>query len=137
MSSDDPSDDELDREAARDVPLALGGTRRHSPKLSDEPRGINLREMRPILEAERAAASPAQGGYVGVDRGDPRHFPQPAPNPVVQLVRTPRQAEPQRDTASAEAWDRYVVAALAIAGNTADACAAADALLIERRRRFG
>jgi hypothetical protein len=57
VSITDPTDDELEREAARDVSLAAGGTARHAPRLSDEPRGINLAEMRGELNQDRAVAA--------------------------------------------------------------------------------
>lgn len=53
MSANDPTDDELEREAARDVPIALGGTPRHAPKLSNESRAIDLRAVRGELDRER------------------------------------------------------------------------------------
>jgi hypothetical protein len=53
MSAEDPTDDELEREASRDVSAAIGSPR-HAPKLSAESRAINPRAL---LEAEARAQS--------------------------------------------------------------------------------
>jgi hypothetical protein len=163
MSADDPTDDELEREAARDIPSALGGTRHHAPKLEAVSRAIDLREMRPLLEAEREASDSrmgsARGGPEYVPPGYPgpgrRHASLPVAKPEMdRIVHSQRSASPlgsalrpQAPAATrvlideeAAAWDRYVAAALPIVANQqlpeAAACAVADVLLEERRRRF-
>lgn len=158
MSENDPTDDELEREARNDVPLAYGGTRRHAPKLSNEPRGIDLQAMRPIMQAEREAAE--MRGFGAADAAGSRLVAnhgalaaqgalQGAGQNVSLLAARLHQTRDERMYASesrqrpaskaddAQAWDRYVTAALPMVQSETDACAVADALLAERRRRFG
>lgn len=134
MSADDPTDDELDREAAREVPLALGGTARHAPKLETRSRAINPRAQ---LQAEAESQSRDSGGAgilsgremrglmgahtapAGIDsraaalRGLPR-----TPAGRLSFLRDLGPADPTpappppEPTTEPEAWDRYVAAAL-------------------------
>lgn len=144
MSADDPNDDELEREAARDVPAHISNPR-HSPKLDGVSRAINPREL---LEAERLG----QGGSTR-ERGPFQDFPdleaemerrmrergrpeprsplravRPAPGPanvfsnpmtgnLLGMMRPPAR-EPETvspDADLARAWDRYVAASLPVA----------------------
>lgn len=141
MSADDPTDDELERDLNRDLPLRA---RQHGPKLGTESRAINPREL---LAAEAAG----QGGEL-------EDYRQSAPEPP----RAPRRPPPRQDepalrgnvrplrrpptlSAGAEAapsydalvWERFVIAALPLADSVAAAAELADILLEERRRRFG
>lgn len=140
MSSDDPTDDELEREAARDVPLPLGGSARHAPRLETKSRAINPRAL---LEAERAAQSDDRVTIrrdelpdldAILEQLEARRRPMQASSeafasgrrtgdrPVgLGLIRPPRRAAeahaepaPVANAENARAWDRYVAAALGV-----------------------
>lgn len=168
MSADDPTDDELEREARADVPLPQGGNLRHSPRLSGESRAINPRALL-MAEAEAQSQGPRQpfdrnpneqahDAWRERERREVRHrYEAAGPPPGLESGRSrglrlvagdpPPPAPPPRAVApssEAEAWDRYVCAALGVAvailpGQDPEpiALAVADRLLEERRRRFG
>lgn len=138
---DDPSDDELDRDVERSAGL---GSRLHAPKLVEDPkRVVNLRELRESGDQVLPSEERRLAGLAGEVMRQPQAATE---SPLRMLVRgpeTPRRAAPPPPPPSgeAEAWDRYVAAALPLVvrngGGEADAAAVADALLAERRKRFG
>ena len=148
MSADDPTDDELEREARADVPIA---SRKHGPKLGTESRAINPREL---LEAERYGQSqdPLEGAY---QAGAPRRpFGEPRPTHAMTREPAPRQDQPamrgrvmpfrrREPPPTLEPfvpdgiWDRYLIAAIALTDTVEAAAELADMMLEERRRRFG
>ncbi len=151
MSADDPTDDELEREAIRDIPAHIGSAR-HAPKLSAESRAINPRAF---LAEERAAHNPPQASpstfYEG--RSEPMQRrpalvpPRPTPSIAAGLGQLPYRSPappvpPPPAVPDVLAWDQYVRAALPLVVGLVDnpeeiAAQLADRLLEERRRRFG
>lgn len=147
--SDDPSDDALEGN-----PSAGIAGKGHRPRLSEESRGVNVRDMRHILDAERESRD---------DRNEaPRHAEPPPPMPrsilsgsVLGGRRTGpmpvpsqgggpyRSPIPTRSSDEATAWDRYIIGALPLViglgleDPEGIAAQLADKLLEERRRRFG
>lgn len=163
MSSDDPTDDELEREAARDVPLPHGGTGRHAPRLGDASRAINPRALimaeaegqarmpRPLMPYE-VDPDPYRQGPPRQDRAEPAAYEGHANflralqgGRGRSIAAEPPPTAPARQPADAAAWDAYAAAALAafihhapglpIQDLAATAASCADALLDERRRR--
>lgn len=153
MSADDPTDDELEREAARDVPLAMGGSRGHAPKLSQESRAINPKQLladearaqggeledrmmnapdlAEYMERQRRMGERTQTrqGPPPVRREPPRSGASPlARSREIQTEPPPAKHEPAPTLfhPDAVAWDRYVSACLIVA----NANGAADPMVL-------
>lgn len=147
MSADDPTDDELEREAMRDVPVAMGGGGRHAPRLSDEPRAINLRDRatQDALQLIREERGRERDRLDNAMQPPPMMAP-PAPRLAPAVTAAPklgaRTAPPSGMSSEAEVWDGYILAAL-VAGahlgqdDAGSAVGLADYLLEQRRQRFG
>ena len=159
MSANDPTDDELEREARNDIPLPMGGTGRHAPRLGTESRAINPRAVLMAEADAQSAPGPNMAAYQAQRQAQPwegaidRTFERPIPGvrqslvaPLPSRLEPPPPPAPARANPLEHAWDEYAAHALAAyiayapnaePGQLAHfAAAAADALIAERKARF-